>query len=128
MTDLGPILGSVPARSEYVPVLRGMVASVGSRLDVPYEQIDELRMAVDEACALLLRLSPGETLWLRLQPSNVSVTAEVGSDAPVSDWPPPAIEESWPWRVIDGLSDEARFNVSDSGPSIVIVKRVPSLR
>lgn len=95
---------------------------------MPYEQIDELRMAVDEACALLLRLSPGETLWLRLQPSNVSVTAEVGSDAPVSDWPPPAIEESWPWRVIDGLSDEARFNVSDSGPSIVIVKRVPSLR
>jgi serine/threonine-protein kinase RsbW len=128
VTDLGPILGSVPARSEYVPVLRGMVASVGSRLDVPYEQIDELRMAVDEACALLLRLSPGETLWLRLQPSDASVTAEVGSDAPVSDWPPPAIEESWPWRVIDGLSDEARFNVSDSGPSIVIVKRVPSLR
>jgi serine/threonine-protein kinase RsbW len=128
VTDLGPILGSVPARSEYVPVLRGMVASVGSRLDVPYEQIDELRMAVDEACALLLRLSRGETLWLRLQPSDASVTAEVGSDAPVSDWPPPAIEESWPWRVIDGLSDEARFNVSDSGPSIVIVKRVPSLR
>jgi serine/threonine-protein kinase RsbW len=128
VTDLGPILGSVPARSEYVPVLRGMVASVGSRLDVPYEQIDELRMAVDEACALLLRLSPGETLWLRLQPTDASVTAEVGIDAPVSDWPPPAIEESWPWRVIDGLSDEARFDVSDNGPSIVIVKRVPSLR
>lgn len=128
MTDPGPILGSVPARSEFVPVLRGMVASVGARLDVPYEQIDELRMAVDEACALLLRLSPGETLWLRVQPSDASVTAEVGSDAPVSDWPPPAIEESWPWRVIAGLSDEARFTVSDSGPSIVIVKRVPSLR
>ena len=129
MTDFGPILGSVPARSEFVPVLRGMVASVGARVDLPYEQIDELRMAVDEACALLLRLSPGDTLWLRLQPSeDDSMTAEVGSDAPVSDWPPPAIEESWPWRVIAGLSDEARFEVSDRGPSIVIVKRVPSLR
>jgi serine/threonine-protein kinase RsbW len=108
--------------------LRGMVASVGARLDVPFEQIDELRMAVDEACALLLRLSPGESLWLRLQPNDTSLTAEVGSDASVSDWPPPTIEASWPWRVIAGLSDEARFDVSDRGPSIIIVKRVPSLR
>lgn len=128
MTDFGPILGNVPARSEFVSVLRGMVASVGARIDLPYEQIDELRMAVDEACALLLRLSPGETLWLRLQPADASLTAEVGSDAPVSDWPPPAVEESWPWRVIAGLSDEARFDTSDRGPSIVIVKRVPSFQ
>jgi serine/threonine-protein kinase RsbW len=128
VTDLGSIHGSVPARSEFVPVLRGMVASVGARLDLPYEQIDELRMAVDEACALLLRVSRAETLWLRLQPSGESLTAEVGCDTAISDWPPPAVEESWPWRVIAGLSDEARFERTDRGPSIVIVKRIPSLR
>jgi hypothetical protein len=39
------------------------------------------------------------------------------------------VEESWPWRVIAGLADEARCEVSDDGgSSIVIVKRVPSLR
>lgn len=128
MSDLGSILGSVPARSEFVPVLRGMVASVGARLDLPYEQIDELRMAVDEACALLLRLSRGETLWLRLQPSGESLTAEVGCDTAITTSPSPAVEESWPWRVIAGLSDEARFDLTDRGPSIVIVKRIPSLR
>lgn len=109
-------------------MLRGLVASVGARFELPYEQIDELRIAVDEACALLLRLSPGESLWLRLQHSHAALTAEIGSNTPVADWPPPAVEESWPWRVIAGLSDEARFQISDSGPSIVIVKRVPSLR
>jgi serine/threonine-protein kinase RsbW len=128
VSDLGSILGSVPARSEFVPVLRGMVASVGARLDLPYEQIDELRMAVDEACALLLRVSGAETLWLRLQPSGESLTAEVGCDTTISDWPPPAVKESWPWRVIAGLSDEARFDGTERGSSIVIVKRIPSLR
>ena len=128
MTDLGSILGSVPARNEFVPVLRGMVSSVGARLDLPYEQIDELRMAVDEACVLLLRLSRAETLWLHLQPSGESLTAEVGCDTTIAVWPPPTVEESWPWRVIAGLSDEARFDLTDRGPSIVIVKRIPSLR
>jgi serine/threonine-protein kinase RsbW len=129
VTDSDSIRGSVPARSEFVPVLRGLVSSVGARLDLPYEHIDELRMAVDEACALLLRLSSGDVLWLRLQPSGDSLIAEVGRDAAVSDWPPAGVEESWPWRVIAGLADEARCEVSDDGgPSIVIVKRVPSLR
>jgi serine/threonine-protein kinase RsbW len=128
VTDPGPVFGSVPASSEFVPVLRGLVASVGARADLPYEHIDELRMAVDEACALLLRLAPGDSLWLRLETSDGTVSAEVGSAGATPAWPPADAERSWPWRVIAGLSDEARFDASDSGPSIVIVKRVPSLR
>jgi serine/threonine-protein kinase RsbW len=128
VTDPGPVFGSVPASSEFVPVLRGLVASVGARADLPFEHIDELRMAVDEACALLLRLAPGDILWLRLLPANGSLTAEVGSSGAAAAWPPADVEGSWPWKVIVGLADEARFDVNDRGPSIVIVKRVPSLR
>jgi serine/threonine-protein kinase RsbW len=128
VTDSGPIFGSVPPSSEFIPVLRGLVASVGARVDLAYEHIDEMRMAVDEACALLLRLAPGDSLWLRLQPSDGSLTAEVGSGGAGATWPPDDVERSWPWKVIAGLADEAHFDVTDRGPSIVIVKRVPFLR
>lgn len=128
MTDSGPIFGSVPPSSEFIPVLRGLVASVGARFDLTYEHIDEMRMAVDEACALLLRLAPGNSLWLRLQPSDGSLTAEVGSEGAAAPWPPDDIERSWPWKVIAGLADDAHVDVTDRGPSIVIVKRVPPLR
>ena len=44
----------VPADSAYVSVLRTATAGLAARLDFTVDDIDDLRMAVDEACGLLL--------------------------------------------------------------------------
>src|SRR3954449_5938914 len=44
----------LPAQSAYLSVLRTATASLASRLDFTLDDIEDLRIAVDEACAMLL--------------------------------------------------------------------------
>ncbi len=45
---------SIPADSAYVAVPRSVVGNLAARNDFTVDAIDDLRIAVDEACALLL--------------------------------------------------------------------------
>jgi serine/threonine-protein kinase RsbW len=45
---------TVPADPAYIAVLRTVTASLAARRDFTLDEIDDLRIAVDEACALLL--------------------------------------------------------------------------
>src|SRR5437868_15202224 len=44
----------LPADSGYLSVLRTATAGLAARLDFTLDEIEDLRIAVDEACALLL--------------------------------------------------------------------------
>ena len=44
----------VPADPAYLAVVRTATAGLGARLDLTLDDIEDLRIAVDEACALLL--------------------------------------------------------------------------
>ena len=44
----------LPAQGAYLSVLRTATASLASRLDFTLDDIEDLRIAVDEACAMLL--------------------------------------------------------------------------
>ena len=44
----------LPADSAYVSVLRTTTAGLAARLDFPIDDIEDLRIAVGEACALVL--------------------------------------------------------------------------
>ena len=75
MDTSGPtdVVVSVPARPEFMQLLRAAVGSVAARVDFTYEAIDDLRIAVDEACARILAVpgTPG-TLFLRIIPEEYS--------------------------------------------------------
>ena len=110
---------SIPAKPDFVRLLRAVVASVGAQLDLTYDRIDDLRMVVDEASAQLLSL-PAETLTMRLEPGERLVIL-VESDAdPDGSWPPPNVEETLAWRVLSGLADEVSFERTDRGPGVRI--------
>jgi serine/threonine-protein kinase RsbW len=121
---LGPIAVSIPARADVVHVLRAVVASVGARLDLPIDDVEELRIAVDEAAALLLHVhSPTGRLTATLSVDSGRLSIRIASDADVpGDWPPPGIESAWPWLVILGLTDDAGFDVSADGPVVWMTK------
>jgi serine/threonine-protein kinase RsbW len=122
-----PVVVSAPARPEMVHVLRAVASSVAARLDFPYDDIDDLRISIDEACAQLLAIGrDGDTFTLRLSTTDRGIEALVSLDAPIEGaWPPPDLEESLAWRVLTGLSDEVSFGSLPTGPGIRIVK-VPS--
>jgi serine/threonine-protein kinase RsbW len=70
----------IPADSAYVSMLRTATAGLAARLDFTLDDIDDLRMAVDEACGLLLpQAIPGSELnavfALGADELRISVTA-----------------------------------------------------
>lgn len=116
---------TVPGRPEFVRVLRIVVASAAARLDFTLDRIDDLRIAVDEACAQLLALGGSATLTMRISPSGgeVEVVVSADTDAIEHGWPPREAEKTLAWRVLTGLADEARFEVLEHGPAVRIKKR-----
>lgn len=123
--SLGPVVVTVPASAGSVHVLRAVIASVAARLDLSIDDVEELRIAIDEAAVLVLQLQPlATTLCAEVTADPRALTITLSGDAALSsDWPPPGAERAWPWRVISGLTDEAGFDVSSRGPAIWIRRR-----
>ena len=115
---------SVPPEAEYVHVLRAVTASVAARLPIPFDGIEDLRLAVDEACAwLLARERSASAMTLRLRPLDDRLEAEVSIDAADGPWPPPDMEQSLPWRILSALVDTLSLDSDAGGPSIRLTKR-----
>jgi serine/threonine-protein kinase RsbW len=121
---VSPVIATVPARADFVHVLRTVVAAVAARLDFPYDALDDLRMVVDEACSALLGISsPARTLTLKLTPEPDHLEVMVCTDAQDSSWPRPDVERTLAWKVLDALTDEARFETVPAGPAVRAIKR-----
>lgn len=115
---------SVPPETGSVQVLRAVTASVAARLHMPFDGIEDLRLAVDEACAWLLTSSKGATsMTLRLRPMNDRLEAVVAIDAADRTWPPLDAEQSLSWRVLTALVDSLSLDADPSAPSIRLTKR-----
>lgn len=115
---------SVPPETGSVQVLRAVTASVAARMNMPYDGIEDLRLAVDEACAWLLGLAREATsMTLRLRPMDDRLEAVVSIDAAERAWPPPDLEQSLSWRVLSELVDTVSLDAEASGPSIRLIKR-----
>ena len=115
---------SVPAREGSVHVLRAVTASVAARLPIPFDGIEDLRLAVDEACAWLLARGPSASaMTLRLRPLDDRLEAEVSIDVADGPWPPPDMEQSLPWRILSALVDTLSVDTDGGGPSIRVTKR-----
>jgi len=115
---------SVPPETGSVQVLRAVTASVAARMNMAYDGIEDLRLALDEACAWLLALAEEATsMTLRLRPMEDSLEAVVSTDAAGGAWPPLDLEQSLSWKVLSALVDIVSLDAEASGPSIRLIKR-----
>jgi serine/threonine-protein kinase RsbW len=113
----------IPARPEYLHVIRQAVASVAARLDFSFDGIDDLRIAVDEACSSLLSISsPATYLTVRMTPGEGSLIIVASTDASPSAWPPPGAQQTLAWQVLSALADEVAFDREDGDPALRLVK------
>ena len=108
MTDgneqpVGPVELTVPASSEHLRVLRLVSASLAASVGLDVDQLDDLRIAVDELCAQLLEHAPaGALLGLKLYGEDGRLTAEGAllEDAPIKGLDPVS------QMILDGLDVE----------------------
>jgi serine/threonine-protein kinase RsbW len=117
---------SVPARTRFVPILRAVTAGVAAALDFSIDEIDDLRLAVDEAVAHLLTGNAAcRRITLRLLPEAGHLSVVTSCDATTSDWPKPRSERSMSWHVLSALTDEAALERIDGQAAIRFSKRFP---
>lgn len=114
---------TVPARPEFVHLLRTVVASVAGRRGFSYDMIGDIRIAVDEASAFLLAASPASCLSVRVKPGATSMEVLVMSDAQPTVWPPPGAQQTLAWRVLSGLTDGAALLREGRAPALRLTKR-----
>lgn len=92
----------LPARSIYVAVLRTAIAGVAARCDFNVDEIEDLRIAVDEACGLLLHdAAPGASLSCHFAARTDSLVAAVSSQVMTPRLPDPT---SFGWLVLNSLA------------------------
>ena len=125
MTDLPTaVFVEVPATPRSVQVLRNVVAGVAARLDMPIDQIEEVRLAVTEAASLLLDEVEAAVLRMTIGSDAEALEVTLSSDGEAEPWPSERALASWPWLVVKGLTDEIRAERLDGdGPSIRFTKR-----
>ncbi len=113
---------TVPARAEFLHVVRTVVGSVAARNDLTIDAIEDLRIAVDEACAQLL-LARGSSVTVEIASNTDGVEVLCTTDAEVGAWPPAGIHHSLAAQVLQGLADTVAWELSASGPAVRVGKR-----
>jgi serine/threonine-protein kinase RsbW len=105
---------SVPATSAWVGVVRSLVAGVAARLDYDLDRVEDVRLAVTEACAALLDGVPaGRALTVHVHPRTAGLVVRVSAPTPRTPSP-----DSFAWTVLAALADDA--GVEQDGEQVVV--------
>ncbi|WP_240617319.1 anti-sigma factor [Nocardioides speluncae] len=109
----------LPADSAFVSVLRTTTAGLAARLDFTIDDIEDLRIAVGEACAMVLpEADPESDLTCRffMRPGDLTISVSVTSSNP----PEPDFD-SFAWTVLNTLASSAEAVTEGSEFSVRLV-------
>ena len=116
------VLLTVPADGAYLGVLRTAAAGLAARLHFTLDEIEDLRIAVDEACAMLTGLAvataPLECRFV-VSGEDLEVTLAVQANP---DGALPATS-SLTWRMLAALTSAAHATVADGTATITLTAR-----
>ncbi|MDG4769269.1 ATP-binding protein [Solwaraspora sp. WMMD792] len=116
------VLLTVPADGGYLSVLRTATAGLAARLHFALDEIEDLRIAVDEACAMLLAVATRDAdLQCRFSVTDDALTVEVAV-ATVRDARLPP-DSSFAWKVLRALTSSASATASSGQASIRLLTR-----
>ena len=92
----------MPAEGAYLSVLRTATAGLAARLDFTLDEIEDLRIAVDEACGLLLSQAiPGADLDCDFTLAEDSMTIAVSVPSERAQLP---ARDTFAWTVLSALA------------------------
>lgn len=119
----GPVELSVPAERRYLRLARLTASGFASDLGVSMDDVEELRLAVDEACAAIVEdAAEGDRLTLTYSVEGeavvITAAAPLSAKGPVSPHPVAA-------AVLSATVDEYHVEVDGEGRNVIrLVKRL----
>ncbi len=111
----------MPAESAYLSVLRTATAGLAARLDFTLDEIEDLRIGVDEACAMLLSQAlPGTDLTTEFELNGDGMRVNVS--VLTADGRLPA-RDTFAWTVLSALAGDVDAHTGpDDRVTIVLYK------
>lgn len=110
----------VPAAAGHLALLRTVVGGYAARDNFTLDQVDDLRMAVEEAAVQLLRQIAGDHLTLEVTSTEAGMElrlhGEVTGETPVID------EGSFSWTILRALADDLAVEAQQDQATIVLTK------
>jgi serine/threonine-protein kinase RsbW len=103
---------AVPAEPEYVGLIRSTAAHIAAHADLTIDAIDDLRLAVDEAFALLIAHKP-QTGVVAIQFKIHSEQLSIELTGPAGS--PPPDKTSFAWTVLSALVHEVSTQTNPAG-------------
>ncbi|HVL98712.1 MAG TPA: hypothetical protein VM324_05420 [Egibacteraceae bacterium] len=114
------VMVKVPPTAGHLALLRTAVGGFAARDHFTLDQVDDLRMAVEESAVQLLRHATGDFITLEVKATEpgveVRVHAEVAGSEPVID------ESSFSWTILRALADDLRIEMQQGHATIVLTK------
>jgi serine/threonine-protein kinase RsbW len=103
---------AVPANPVYVGLIRSAAAHIAAHTDLTLDAIDDLRLAVDEAFAVLIAHKPESgavtiKFTIHSEQLDIELTGPAGS--------PPPDKSSFSWTVLSALVHEVSTQTSPAG-------------
>lgn len=114
----------IPADKDFVVLVRSAVGHLGVRIGLTMEELGDLRLAVNEACALFLL--PEETdvdvlaLECRFTEVGGSLVVTVAADSEQRIVPP---VDGFGWNLLSALVDDLQWSDDQERAEVRLVKR-----
>jgi serine/threonine-protein kinase RsbW len=112
---------SMPAEGAYLSVLRTATAGLAARLDFTLDEIEDLRIAVDEACAVLLvQALPGSNLECAfdLGADEMTITVSV-----VAAQPRMPAKDTFSWTVLSALAGSVEGRLGPDDQVAIVLRK-----
>jgi len=115
------VIVRIPAEGAYLSVLRMVTAGLAARLNFTVDEIEDLKIAVDEACAMLLAQAvPGSDIVVAF---NVEVDAlRVQVTVTTLDGRAPS-RETFSWTVLTALAGEVDASVDPENRVTIVLHK-----
>jgi serine/threonine-protein kinase RsbW len=111
----------LPAEGAYLSVLRTATAGLAARLDFTLDEIEDLRIAVDEACAMLLSQAvPGASLECAFTLGYDVMTIEVAAACLAPQQP---ASDTFAWTVLTALAGSVDAHVGPDDLLTIVLRK-----
>ena len=129
---------TIPCRPEYVGVARLAILGIASRMPFSYDEVEDVRLAVGEACTHAVERAGSHTATIRIVSTVAphALTIEVSDDVAESDVAAPTeeaklLEEAGVDQqglgalLMEILVDEVKIETAPTGTRVLLTKYAP---
>lgn len=102
---------SVPCRPEMLGILRSVAVTAAATHDVSIEVLEDLRLAVQEAGALIVA-SGSSRLEMTTDLADDGFRVSFSGDQVVAPWPAEGLQNTLAWQVLSALAEEVTFSIA----------------